>query len=170
MRHYLRGVAFALPMSAAVLNFGCSSGSTADGTPDASEMLDANKTADAGTPSSATFTEVYATIVATTCSTSQCHNSANAEMSGLDMRSKAIAYENLVGVVAAGYLCRALGDTRVVPGNPSESLLYLKVSEVVPPCGFQMPFNLDAGVSGAPLSQAQQMLIYDWIQGGARNN
>jgi len=159
-----RGGAFALLVPLSLLGFGCSNSST---TP---EQSDAGGSTEAGATTSATFTEVYTNVIAASCSTSQCHNSANVEMSSLDMSSKPTAYTNLVNVGAAGYLCSASGDKRVVPGQPSQSLFYLKISESEPPCGFQMPFDLDAGLSESPLGQTEQTLVSDWIKGGALNN
>jgi hypothetical protein len=173
MNHCRRAAAFALPVSLALFSFGCSNSSSP-----AHETPDANDTAEGATTSSVTFTEVYTTIIATDCSTSTCHNPSDAEKSTLDMSSKATAYKNLVNTAATGYLCISSGLTRVVPGEPSKSLFYLKVSDMVPPCGFQMPPNatalmgidLDSGLAEPSLTQAQQMLIHDWIQGGAPNN
>jgi hypothetical protein len=173
MNHCRRAAALALPVSLALFGFGCSnSSSPAQETPDASE------TAEGAATSSATFTEVYTTIIATDCSTSTCHNPSDTEKSVLDMSSKATAYKNLVNTAAAGYLCISSGLTRVVPDEPSKSLFYLKVSDTMPPCGFQMPpdaaslmgIDLDSGLAEPPLTQAQQTLILDWIQSGAPNN
>jgi hypothetical protein len=173
MHHSRRAAAFALPVSLALFSFGCSNSSSP-----AHETSDASETAEGATTSSATFTEVYTTILAPDCSTSTCHNASDAENSVLDMSSKATAYKNLVNKAAAGFLCSSSGLTRVIPGDPSKSLLYLKVSATAPPCGFQMPPNatalmgidLDSGLAEPPLSQTQQTLILDWIQGGAPND
>ncbi len=53
---------------------------------------------------------------------------------------------------------------RVVPGDSSASLLFLKVSSNPPPVGSRMPLG------GAPLSDADIALIRDWIDQGAANN
>jgi hypothetical protein len=67
--------------------------------------------------------------------------------------------------------------TRVVPFQPEASIMYLKVSETMPPCGSQMPADPTALLtkgsavfSGTPLTSAQQQLIYDWIADGAQDN
>ncbi len=54
--------------------------------------------------------------------------------------------------------------TRVVPGDSTSSLLFLKVSSNTPPVGSRMP------LFGAALSQAEIDLIRDWIDQGAQDN
>jgi predicted CxxxxCH...CXXCH cytochrome family protein len=149
MRHSLRGAAFALPVFVAILSFGCSSGSSSPGT------------------SSTTFTEVYTTVLAKNCTNSTCHFSGAGSVSvlgALDMSSQPTAYMNLVNVKAAGVKCGTSGLTRVVPNDPSSSLMYEKVHDTVPPCGAQMPYLLPA------LPADEQSLIFDWINGGAQND
>jgi hypothetical protein len=141
MKHCLPGAAFALLISMAILSVGCSSGSTA---------------------SSATFTEVYTTILGKSCTNSTCHFSGVG--AALDMSSQPNAYTNLVNVSAAGTACGASGLIRVVPSDPNTSLMYEKVHDASPPCGAQMPFHL------TPLSADEQSLIFDWINAGAQNN
>ena len=67
--------------------------------------------------------------------------------------------------------------TRVVLDAPDHSLLYLKVSQTMPPCGARMPANpttlLTKGTSefsGTPLPDDQQQLIADWIANGAKDD
>jgi hypothetical protein len=83
------------------------------------------------------------------------------------MSSQAAAYMNLVGVAvttpsgplpAGEDMCTG---KRVVPGDSSMSLMYLKVSELMPPCGVQMP------ETGANLTAAQIATIKTWIDEGA---
>jgi hypothetical protein len=116
--------------------------------------------ADAGA-TQATFTEVYTAILQPTCS--PCHHPGG-EGSFQDFSSQSSAYAALVGVKASGPSCGSSGDTRVVPGNASQSLLFEKVSDATPPCGSQMPLG------GPPLSSAQVTLIEDWINAGALND
>jgi hypothetical protein len=66
--------------------------------------------------------------------------------------------------------------TRVIPGDPEDSILYLKVSQASP-CGARMPANpttlLTKGTaefSGTPLPDDQQQLIADWIANGAKDD
>ena len=128
-------------------------------------------------PAPNSFTDVYRTIIAPTCSNDYCHyNGVGIRYSALDMSSQVYAYWSLVGQPCMGPSCSEMG-TRVIPGDPNDSILYLKVSETMPPCGSQMP--ADPGVltsqgtsvfSGTALPDDQQQLIHDWIQAGAQNN
>lgn len=53
---------------------------------------------------------------------------------------------------------------RVVPNQPNNSLVYLKISMTNPPCGVQMPEALP------PLPTVQQTHFYNWINEGALDN
>jgi hypothetical protein len=112
-------------------------------------------------PASATFTEVYAAILQPTCS--ECHRPGGIG-SFQDFSSQPVAYTALVGMKASGPSCGSSGETRVVAGNASQSLLFQKVSEANPPCGAQMPLG------GPSLSSAQVTLVEDWINAGALND
>jgi hypothetical protein len=106
----------------------------------------------------ATFTEIYATILQPTCSV--CHTPGGIG-AFQDFSSQSSAYAALVGVKASGPSCGSSGETRVVAGNASQSLLFQKISEANPPCGSPMPLG------GPPLSSAQTTLIEGWINAGA---
>jgi len=68
------------------------------------------------------------------------------------------SYGNLIGVPSDG----VPGMPRVSPGDPLNSLLFLKLNCDNPPgLGDRMPLNR------APLSVAQQALFFDWIRLGA---
>jgi hypothetical protein len=55
--------------------------------------------------------------------------------------------------------------TRVTPGKPDDSVMYLKISLDDPtPCGSKMP------LSGGPLTKEQADMIEGWIMAGAQNN
>lgn len=88
-----------------------------------------------------------------------CHNPADPlpvglQMSGLDLSS-------FSGVRRGGM---NTATTIIVPNQPCGSVLFLKVTQT-PPLGARMPRN------GPPfLSEAQIMLIHDWISEGARDN
>lgn len=117
---------------------------------------------------SPTWTGVYSTIVSKSCL--PCHATGIGLTTGhLDMSSKATAYANLVNVPAAGSgdvgaICAGHG-TRVVPGKPDSSIMYLKVSLDDPaPCGAKMPYLR------SPLSQAEVDLIDTWITKGANDD
>ncbi|MGD0673876.1 MAG: hypothetical protein ABSC94_00565 [Polyangiaceae bacterium] len=155
MRHPVLRSVFTLSVPVAMLGFGCSS----------------------PPPAANSFTEVYAKVIAPTCSTDFCHYSGvGIRYGALDLSSQVTAYYSLVGQPCAGASCSEMG-TRVVPGDPGNSIMYLKVSKAMPPCGSQMPADeatLRASgtstFSGTPLSSDQQQLIYNWIADGAQNN
>lgn len=110
---------------------------------------------------SATFTEVYTAILQPTCS--ECHTPGG-EGFFQDFSAQSKAYAALVGVKASGPSCGTSGETRVVAGSASQSLIFQKVSQSTPPCGSQMPLE------GPPLSSAQMTLIEEWINAGALND
>jgi hypothetical protein len=116
-------------------------------------------------PPAATFTQVYTTVIAQSCS--PCHTTLNGDgilIGHLDMTTQANAFANLVNVPTAGASCAGVG-TRIVPGSPITSILFLKVDLTdPPPCGSKMPLGRP------PLSQDNVNLIGSWITGGALNN
>jgi len=140
----------------AVLGFGCSS------TP----------------PAANSFTEVYSQIIQPTCSSDFCHyEGVGIRYGALDMSAQVSAYWSLVDQLCAGAACSGNGNRRVVPGDPADSIMYLKVSESAPPCGAQMPADTatlrqsgSTVFSGTALTTAQQTLIYNWIYEGAQDN
>jgi len=123
------------------------------------------------------FTLLYETVLRPTCSNNYCHYSGvGVRYSALDMSSRSYAYWSLVDQPAAGPGCSRMG-TRVIPGDPDHSLLYLKVSQAASPCGARMPADpttlLTTGAaefSGTPLPDDQQQLIADWIANGAKDD
>ncbi len=128
-------------------------------------------------PAPNSFTEVYRTVMVQTCTNDYCHdNGVGIRFGALDMSSQVYAYWSLVGQPCMGPSCSEMG-TRVIPGQPDQSILYLKVSQSSPPCGSQMPADpatLTATgtsvFSGTALPEEQQQLIHDWILDGAQNN
>jgi mono/diheme cytochrome c family protein len=84
-----------------------------------------------------------------------CHGAATS--GGLDLRAAATP-GSLVNAAATGY-----PGSRVVPGSPLTSVLYLKVQGDAS-TGDRMPLG------GAALSAAQRALIRDWIEQGALDN
>lgn len=163
MRGVVLGAVFALSI-VGVLSSGCN----------ALDEITGGGTTPSG-PNS--FTQVYAEVIQPTCTSSFCHyNGVGIRYSALDMSSQVYAYWSLVGQPCAGPSCSENG-TRVIPGNPGASIMYLKVSETMPPCGSQMPADPDvltaqgtSVFSGTALPDDQQQLIHDWIQAGAQNN
>jgi hypothetical protein len=152
----LTGGALALSMSAVVLGPGC------DPTPP-------------GGPNS--FTEVYTQVIQPTCNNDFCHyQNIGIRYSALDMSTQVAAYWSLVDQLCAGAACSGMGYRRVIPGDPKDSMLYQKVSQMNPPCGVQMPASIPKLQEGTPefsgnaLSSAQQSLISNWILEGALNN
>ena len=141
-----------------------------------------------GDSSSAAFlsfsTNVYGPILNDNCvgchSTSDSGPGPGAEFGHLDMSSATLAYGNLVGdgggVFAAGSQCADSGIKRVVPADPTHSLIYNKVASNAGDggaittadgsttvfCGHPMPLN------GPALVSADLSTIRDWIQQGAK--
>jgi len=123
------------------------------------------------------FTEVFAKVIGPNCTSSYCHfNGIGFRFGALDMSTRVSAYWNLVDQPLTGPTCALMG-TRVVPFQPEASVMYLKVSKEMPPCGSQMPADttefLTKGssvFSGKALSQDQLQLIFNWIAEGAQNN
>jgi hypothetical protein len=124
------------------------------------------------------FTNVYDTTIGPTCTNAFCHYAGIGLRQGsLDMNSRVIAYWNLVDQPCQGFACASQG-TRVVPGRPDASILYMKVSQTQPTCGVQMPASVDAikvpggnpAFSGTALTADQQDLIKSWILDGAQND
>jgi hypothetical protein len=147
--------------ASAVFGFGCSS--------------------PAPTPNS--FTNVYSKVIAPNCTNVYCHgNGVPVTVGGLDMSNQVIAYWSLVNHVLEGPSCgNTIAQRRVIPSQPENSLLYLKVSMANPPCGVQMPADPvalwpsgagapSAVFSGTALSSGDQQLIYNWIKEGAQND
>lgn len=110
-----------------------------------------------------TFTQVYENVIAPVCK--PCHsNDIGVSQGGLDMSTKSTAFANLVLVPSAGERCAGVG-TRVVPGEPDSSIMYLKISTDDPsPCGEKMPFQRGS------LTQDQADLVEHWIDKGAKND
>jgi hypothetical protein len=114
----------------------------------------------AGGSDAATFTSLYQTAF-WTCKSEVCHGIG---LAGLDMSSQDAAHASLVRVPAAdaGGMCGEMNRVRVVPGEPDESLLYLKLSSDAP-CGQQMP-------PGGQLSADVREQVRRWIELGAPND
>jgi hypothetical protein len=155
MTNTARGAVFALSVTVVALGLGCSS----------------------SPPAPNSFTEVYQKVLQPTCSNAFCHYAGiSIRLSALDMSSQTAAYWNLVDAPTLGAVCGSMG-TRVVPGDPEHSIMYLKVSQATPPCGNRMPADItvlertqSAVFSGTPLTADQQQLIFNWIKDGAQNN
>lgn len=105
------------------------------------------------------------------CVSTQCHGASSA--GGLRLDSRADAYQNLIGQKATGQCveggvdgsaavcgCAPKNLTRVIPGDPENSLLVMKLSGA-PTCGERMP------PAGAPIPSATLDVVKQWIQDGA---
>ena len=83
-----------------------------------------------------------------------CHSGAGGSggAGGLNLE-RMTSYQSL--------LAPRVGNPRVVPGDPLNSVLFLKVNCDEPGFGSRMPMDL------GPLSAVRQQLIFDWIRLGA---
>lgn len=141
----LAGLGFSLLVVAC--GGGGSAGSVADATP-------------------GTFSEIYATVLSTDTDSrcNFCHSMPASQVSngkfhtGMDA---AETYAALLSTTSTSDACA--GRSVVVPGDPEQSLLYLKVAGQ-PPCGNRMPLG------GSALSAAQVEMIRSWIDGGANED
>lgn len=134
------------------------------GGPDNADELD-DESDDAGVPNSMSMREptyeprfpaIYTEIFQTKgCTETFCHGKEG----NLSLSSAGEAYEQLVGVKAAGELCADREVLRVKPGEPEQSLLFQKLGET-PPCGVRMPV-------GGMLDDKQIEQIKAWIEAGA---
>jgi hypothetical protein len=154
MRHAVRAAVCAL-LASAGLALGCSS----------------------PPPPPNSFTEVYEKVIAPSCASAFCHyQGIGFRYGALDMSSRVVAYWNLVDQPVTGPQCALMGS-RVVPFQPEASIMYLKVSKTMPPCGSQMPADTQeflkkgtSAFSGTALNSDQLQLIFNWIAEGAQNN
>jgi hypothetical protein len=96
-----------------------------------------------------TFMDRY---LAETCGAS-CHNSVRKE-GDLDLQTKPLA-PRLVGAPGSQAGCDASAILDV--DQPEQSLLYLKLSEDLPPCGDPMP------LVGRRLAPGELECLLDWI-------
>jgi hypothetical protein len=131
-----------------------------------SSSKDAGNDAGKGQPTfSAVFSEI---IVGTGCNGGAlCHGGV---VGNLTMNDKAATYKALVGVQAMGKNlmpmplpdCKDSGLTRVVPGDPDNSLMIMKV-EHTQPCGDSMP-------PGGMLAADKVAQLRAWIMNGANDD
>lgn len=113
-------------------------------------------TMDDGMP---TFTNIF-TFDFRSCRVMTCHGGG---LAGLNMSSQDYAWSSLVNQPPnPERLCAQIGKQRVVPNDPDNSLLCLKLEDSAP-CGQPMP-------PGGQLSRAARARIRMWIEMGAENN
>lgn len=108
-----------------------------------------------------TFTRVTKEVITnTTCGGPLCHMSP--AVAGFALGARDPLHATLVSQKAGGPECATSGLERVVPGDPDNSLLYLKLVPN-PPCGDQMPVM-------SSLKDEQIELVRQWIAAGANND
>jgi hypothetical protein len=118
-----------------------------------------------GGATGATFAAVAA-ILMSNCTTAMCHDGA-AGSTKTDLRNNSGLRGRIVSVTDSKLGPTCNGKTIIVPGQPTMSLLYQKVSGTGIPsgCGDKMP---DECPSKRPcLTTAQVETIRDWIAAGA---
>jgi len=99
------------------------------------------------------------------CAGPLCHgrDAANAASVGnFSLSSKAVAYMQLVSKPSDSAGCS--GKTRVVPKDPTNSLLVQKLRAQTTTCGAAMPVNADE------ITDPELKRITDWISAGACDN
>jgi hypothetical protein len=133
---------------------GCSGGDmSSTGSPS-----DGGGQSDGGSGGLSFATDVYPILIANCVSCHANGSPLNLSVSAADARSK------LVGQPPpAGTLCASSSEQLVVAGNSAMSILYSKVSAVMPVCGARMP------VGSSPLSATDQTTIKTWIDQGAKH-
>ncbi|HVR61651.1 MAG TPA: hypothetical protein VMU50_07110 [Polyangia bacterium] len=114
-----------------------------------------------------TFSAIYAEVfvLGTKGQCNYCHDRPANEISNgkLDMgHTQAAAFAAIVGVASASAKCGG-GRQLVVPGDPENSLFYLKLGPAHP-CGDRMPQG------ATPLTDGQLEAVRSWIASGAKND
>jgi len=128
------------------------------GAPDASLPPDAGKKLDASRDFAANPSATFEKLELVLANCVYCHNdsSKRIDLQYTDLHAK------LVNAVAEKSPAACPTRILVVPGDPMNSLLYLKVSgTMASTCGARMPFN-------KPMVTAMELkIVYDWIAAGA---
>jgi hypothetical protein len=139
------------------------SGADRDGAgPDAAVPSLTNDSSATNVPTFApTLSAVYAEVFAEhNCLLGLCHGEG-ASGGGLTLFPRDRAYGNLLARSGSPQ-CGSLGLAVVEPGDPSASLLLLKM-QADPPCGVQMPPD-------ALVDPRHREQVRDWIARGARDD
>lgn len=113
---------------------------------------------DAGPTYAPTFYAVYFEVLRPSCGVLFCHLAPGY----FAVSTPELAYQTLVNAPATSDTCRSTGLMRIAPGQPDQSLLYLKITN--PPCGKQMPLSFGVSV---PLDPREVEQIRQWILRGA---
>ncbi len=115
-----------------------------------------------------TFTQVYNDVIVPKCQSCHVQGGSGVSQGNLDLSTKSLAYQNLVGPKSSGSACGSLSQPLVTGGSPGNSLLFKKVSadpgNAQAPCGAKMP----EGTAG--LDQNLSDEVKTWIVEGAPNN
>jgi hypothetical protein len=106
------------------------------------------------------FAAVYDILMMQGCTAGYCHGGGQG---GLLMTDAATSYANLVGVDATMPVCGL--TTRVVPGDPDSSIMWMKARPIAMDMGMPCAEKMPQGSMG--LSDADAQVVYDWIAGGA---
>ena len=109
--------------------------------------------------SSGSFGLIQQNIFSNGCLESACHNSTS--RAGDLILEPGLAYENLIGVLADNDNAASDGLSRVVPGDPDNSFLIMKLEGTQGDRGQRMPLGKTA------LSDADIGEIRNWILDGA---
>jgi hypothetical protein len=107
-------------------------------------------------PNALNFARITREVMTPHCGGAACHTGPAA---GFKMGTNNELYANLVNVKATGAGCATSGYDRIVPGDPDNSLVYLKIGVTPPPCGDQMPID--------KLDATKIELVRSWIEAGA---
>lgn len=142
--------------------FAVDAGATTDAGPLDSGGVDAGPE-DAGSPDAGMVPAVWSEVQAILQSSCRpCHNPGNR-----DDHTVVWVYDNLVGAIGARF-------PLVVPGNPSESFLYVKISDgVAEYCGARTPPANRCGNVMPPPPTRERLLAWQielvraWIEAGA---
>jgi hypothetical protein len=114
----------------------------------------------------ATFTEIYDSILSTQTDSrcNFCHSMPASQVSNGMFhtgKDKTETYASILDRISTSEACS--GRSVIVPGDPEQSLLYLKIAGA-PPCGNRMPLG------GKALSATQVQMIRSWIAAGANDD
>jgi hypothetical protein len=119
-----------------------------------------------GGSTTGTWTEVSTKVITpVSCGGPLCHTLT---AGGFTLGTSDQLYGELVNAKASGKFCGPNGPDggtsldRVKPGDPDNSLLYLKLAQR-PPCGDPMP-------STGPLDAAKIEIVRSWIAAGAKKD
>lgn len=107
-------------------------------------------------------------IFRASCATSGCHD-ARTRQNNVDLSTAAAAFASMLGGGSGATSFQFPPQRAVVPGDPGNSVLFVKIASEAPriasqPIGARMPSGLP------PLPAAQIETIRLWISQGARNN